>query len=121
MFPEAWRILALKGADVICHPSNLVLPGLAQRAVPIRALTNRIHVVTANRIGSEGELSFTGLSTIADPRGKVRIQASASEEEVGLVEADADLAKDKQITCRNHVFADRRPEEYSLLCAQDKT
>ena len=121
MFPEAWRVLALKGADIICHPSNLVLPGLAQRAVPIRALTNRIHVVTANRVGTEGELSFTGLSTIADPRGRVHLQASASDEEVGLVDADAEMARDKQITCRNHIFADRRPEEYSLLCAQDRT
>lgn len=121
MFPEVWRILALKGADVICHPSNLVLPGLAQRAIPIHALTNRVYVVTANRIGTEGELSFTGLSTIADPRGEVRLQASASEEGVGLVDSDAGLARDKQITSRNHVFADRRPGEYSLLCVPGNT
>jgi predicted amidohydrolase len=115
VFPEVWRILALKGADVICHPSNLVLPGLAQGAVPIHALTNRIFVVTANRVGAEGDLLFTGLSTIADPGGTVLLQASPSEEEVGIVDIDPALARDKSITARNDVLCDRRPEEYSLL------
>lgn len=115
IFPEAWRILALQGADVICHPSNLVLPGLAQRSVPIHALTNRIYIVTANRIGTERDLTFTGLSTIADPKGEILLQASSSEEEVGLVNADISLARDKDITPRNNLFADRRTEEYTLL------
>ena len=118
MFPEVWRILALKGADLICHPSNLVLPGLAQQAVPIHALTNRLYVVTANRIGTEGNLSFTGLSVIANPKGEVLLQASPSGGEVGLVEADLELARDKQITARNHIFADRRPEEYAFLVGE---
>ena len=117
IYPEVWRVLALKGADVICHPANLVLPGLAQRAVPIHALTNRVYVVTANRIGSEGELTFTGLSTLADPRGEVLAQAPPDEEAVCVVEIDVALARDKQITVRNHLFADRRPEAYAeLIC-----
>jgi predicted amidohydrolase len=119
LFPEVWRILALKGADVICHPSNLVLPGLAQRAVPIHALTNRVYVVTANRIGTEGNLSFTGLSTIANPKGEVLLQASPADREVGLVEVALELARDKEITARNHVFADRRPDEYALLLGKE--
>lgn len=117
LFPEAWRVLALQGADIIAHPANLVLPGLAQRAAPVHALINRFYVVTANRIGSEGGLTFTGLSTIADPRGEVLLQASSTGEEVGLVEVEIGLARDKQITPRNHVLADRRPEFYSLLTA----
>jgi predicted amidohydrolase len=115
IFPEVWRILALKGADVIAHPSNLVLPGLAQRAVPVHAVTNHVYVVTANRIGSEGNLTFTGLSTIADPRGEVLVQASDAGEELGMVDIDIVLARDKNMTRRNNVLADRRPEEYSLL------
>jgi predicted amidohydrolase len=114
IFPEVWRILALKGADLICHPSNLVLPGFAQRAIPIHALTNRVYIVTANRIGMEGDLSFTGLSTIADPRGDVLVQASQSEE-VGVADMDVSLSRDKMITARNDVFADRRPKDYSFL------
>lgn len=115
IFPEAWRVLALKGADIICHPSNLVLPGLAQRAVPIHALTNRYYVVTANRIGSEGELTFTGMSTIADPEGQILAQASLGEEEVSRIEIDVSLARTKEITSRNNIMADRRPDQYALL------
>jgi predicted amidohydrolase len=116
LFPEVWRILALKGADVICHPANLVLPRLAQQAVPIHALVNRVYVVTANRTGSEGKLTFTGTSIIADPRGEVLVQASATDQELRVVEVDLELARDKTITSRNDVLADRRPEEYALLC-----
>lgn len=119
IFPEVWRILALKGAEIICHPSNLVLPGFAQKAVPIHALTNRVYVVTANRIGTEGDLSFTGLSTIANPRGDILVQASQTIEEVAVRDIDAGMARDKMITPRNHVLYDRRPREYSLLTEQN--
>jgi predicted amidohydrolase len=115
MYPEAWRILALKGAEVICHTSNLVLPGLAQRAVPVHALVNRVFTITANRVGTEGELTFTGLSTIADPRGQVLGQASATGEELLTAEIDPALARNKQITAKNNLFADRLPEEYAAL------
>jgi len=115
IFPEVWRILALKGAEIICHPSNLVLPGLAQKAVPIHALTNRIYTITANRIGTEGDLSFTGLSTIANPHGDILSQASRTEEETVIKDIDIRLARDKIITKKNDLFSDRRPEEYSFL------
>lgn len=112
LFPEAWRVLALEGADVICHPSNLVLPGLAQRAVPIHAVINRVYVATANRVGTERDLTFTGLSTIADPQGNIVTQASADGEQIISADADVTLARDKNITPRNHVLADRRPDAY---------
>jgi predicted amidohydrolase len=115
IFPEVWRILALKGADIICHPSNLVLPGFAQRAIPIHALTNRVYVVTSNRIGAEGDLTFTGTSTIANPRGDILAQASGAKEELVVREIDIALSRDKMITLRNHLLTDRRPQEYTLL------
>ncbi|RLB29437.1 MAG: carbon-nitrogen hydrolase [Deltaproteobacteria bacterium] len=115
IFPEVWRILALKGAEIICHPSNLVLPGFAQRAIPIHALFNRVYVVTANRIGTEEELTFTGVSIIADPRGDILAQASRAKEEVVVREIHIALARDKMMTPRNHVLNDRRPQEYALL------
>ena len=115
IFPEVWRIMALKGAEIICHPSNLVLPGFAQKAIPIHALTNRIYIITANRIGAEGDLSFTGLSLIANPYGDILFQASQTEEEAGMQNIDILLARDKEITEKNNLFSDRRPEEYSLL------
>lgn len=112
LFPEAWRLLALKQADIICHPSNLVLPGLAQRAVPVHAVINRVYVATANRIGTEGNLTFTGMSTIASPQGNVLVQAGEDTEKVLRVDADLALARDKNITPRNHVFSDRRLDVY---------
>lgn len=115
MFPEVWRILALKGADIICHPCNLVLPGFAQQAVPVHALTNRIFVVTANRVGTEGGLTFTGQSLIAGPRGQVLTKGSETEMEAGLKTVDLSLARDKMITPNNHLCQDRRPEEYRFL------
>ena len=115
VFPEAWRILALKGADIICHPSNLVIPGLCQKSLPVHAVCNRIFVVTANRIGTERDLTFTGLSTVADPRAEILLQASPDQDEVGLVDIDLALARNKNVTPRNHVFDDRRPEEYAGL------
>jgi predicted amidohydrolase len=118
IFPEVWRVLALKGAQVICHPSNLVLPGLAQKAVPVHALMNRIYVVTANRIGTEDNLTFTGLSTIADPKGEILIQASETEETLETVTVDISAANDKLITPRNDIFADRRPSLYTDLLLQ---
>jgi predicted amidohydrolase len=115
VFPEAWRVLALKGADVICHPSNLVIPGLAQKAVPVHALINRVYIITANRTGREGDLSFTGMSLIAGPRGEVLCEAGPSDAESCLVEIAPAAARDKMVTPRNHLLQDRRPDEYMDL------
>ncbi len=114
IFPEVWRILALKGADVICHPSNLVLP-YAQQAVPVQGMLNRTFTVTSNRIGTEKNLTFTGKSIIADPLGKTLLTASSDKEEVGFVEFDLSMARNKMITPRNHLFDDRIPRLYSDL------
>ncbi|MEN8242417.1 MAG: nitrilase-related carbon-nitrogen hydrolase [Chloroflexota bacterium] len=115
MYPEAWRVLALKGADLICHTSNLVLPGLAQRAVPIHAMINRVYTITANRVGTEGELTFTGRSFIADPLGNILEEASATGEELLTGEIDVGLARNKQLTVKNDLFLDRRPADYTAL------
>lgn len=115
MYPETWRILSLKGADLICHPSNLVLPGLAQKAVPVHAMINRVFTITANRTGTESNLTFTGLSTIANPKGEILAQGSPSEDEVLLVEINPGDARDKWVTKRNNIFEDRLPEHYSCL------
>lgn len=119
-FPEAWRVLALSGADVVAHPSNLVLPGRAQRAVPIHAMANRVFAVTANRIGTERGLGFTGCSIVADPRGEVLATAAADAASTQVVAIDLALARDKQVTARNHLLADRRPELYGPLTEESQ-
>ncbi|MBK9385997.1 MAG: carbon-nitrogen hydrolase [Planctomycetes bacterium] len=114
-FPEVWRSLALDGADLIVHPSNLVLPGRCQRGVPVHAMINRLFIATANRIGTEGALRFTGESLIVDPRGEVLAKASAERPEVLRVSIDPTQAREKRVTARNDALGDRRPEHYSRL------
>lgn len=118
IFPEAARSLALKGAQVIAVPANLVLP-FAQRALPVRALENRVYTVLANRVGVERRggftYKFTGRSQIASPKMEVLARAGAREECVKVVEVDLSLADSKKVTELNDVFADRRPELYSAI------
>jgi len=117
IFPEAARTLALKGAEILCHPSNLVLP-YCQNAMVTRSLENHVFAITANRIGAEqrGErkLTFTGGSQITGTKGEILYRASTDREEVGIVEIDPQQAQDKFATPNNHIFEDRRPEKYEL-------
>ena len=117
-FPEAARSLALQGAQVICHPSNLVIPAKAQITTRARSIENKIFWILANRTGTEirGEKQFTysGLSQISDPEGKIMIQADESEEGFFSAEIDPDLAKDKSITPLCSLFKDRRTDAYQL-------
>ncbi len=119
-YPESARVLARKGAQVLLHVSNLVLPGLAQKGMVVRSLENRVFSFTANRIGVEekGEISlrFTGMSQIVSPKGEVLKRASEDSEEMLVIDFDPDEAKDKNITELNHIFRDRRPEFYDEIC-----
>ncbi|MBI5074486.1 MAG: acyltransferase [Nitrospirae bacterium] len=115
-FPESARTLALKGAEVIAHPSNLVLPFCPQ-AMPIRCLENRIYAVTANRIGTEqrkeGEaLTFIGQSQITSPKAEILVRAGSDEEILMTADIDLSLARDKKLNQYNDLFKDRRPEFY---------
>jgi predicted amidohydrolase len=111
LFPEPWRIMAQKGADLVCHPSNLLTQN-AHRCLPGISLMNRIYVATANRTGTEGGLTFNGQSLITDPTGRISIMASPDTDEVISAEIDTQLSGNKMITARNHVFDDRRPDDY---------
>jgi len=117
VFPEAARTLALKGADILCHPSNLVLP-YCQKAMKTRCLENHVFAVTCNRIGTEQragkKLTFTGGSQIVTIRGSVFTRAGAKKEAVGVMDIDPLRARHKYITEHNHLLDDRRPEMYEL-------
>ncbi|MGH2575769.1 MAG: nitrilase-related carbon-nitrogen hydrolase [Ignavibacteria bacterium] len=114
-FPEITRTLALKGAQIICHPSNLVMPH-CQDAMVIRALENQVFTITANRIGKDikrdKELSFTGKSIIVSPNGDILHIGSEDTEECFITEIDPDIALNKMITEYNNIFEDRREELY---------
>lgn len=117
-FPETARTLALKGAQIICHPSNLVLPW-CQHSMVTRSLENRVFSITANRTGIEtnGETSmeFTGQSQILSTRGEVLVRLSSDEENVGIAEINPELALDKTINDFNDAFGDRRQAFYTEL------
>jgi len=117
-FPETARCLALAGAQIIAHPSNLVLPW-CQRAMFARCIENRVYAITANRIGTETqagrELTFTGGSQVLSPLGEALAQAPNDAPAVGVVEIDPAKADDKVVAGRNHVFDDRRVEHYAGL------
>jgi predicted amidohydrolase len=120
IYPESARTLALKGADIICHPANLVLP-FCQRAMVTRCLENGVFAITANRTGKEirggKSLAYSGMSQITGPRGEVLLSAGPEEDAVGVVEIDPLKARDKMVTERNDLLADRRPELYGEITA----
>ena len=119
IFPEVARLLTLRGADLICHPANLVLT-FCQQAMTIRCIENLIFAVTANRRGTETrshtELTFTGQSQIVAPRGAVLHRAPTDCDELYVVGIDVAQARDKHLTDRNDILADRRPGYYRELC-----
>jgi predicted amidohydrolase len=116
IFPESARTLALKGAQIIAHPANLVLP-YCQNAMITRSIENQVFTITANRIGSESldnlHLTFTGQSQVTNPAGKVLYRGPLSKNAVHLVEIDPDLALVKKLNPNNNLFEDRRPEHYA--------
>jgi len=128
-FPEAARITALLGAEVLFyptaigwHPAEKAEWGTTQveswRTVQrAHAIANGVYVASPNRVGHEDEpgtdgLTFFGQSFIADPSG--RLLASAGEEETVLV-AECDPAAIES-TRRNWPFLrDRRIDAYAPI------
>ncbi len=117
LFPESARTLALKGAQIIVHPVNLVLP-YCQNAMITRCLENGVFAITANRIGTESRGSdsfkFTGMSQITGVKGEILAKASDFEETIISAEIIPQDALDKRLNEFNDKKADRRPECYFL-------
>lgn len=116
VYPESARSLALSGADLICHPANLVLPWCPD-AMITRCLENRVFAVTANRVGTESRtqppLTFIGMSQVVSPMGQRLAACGRLESGVTTVEIDV-TGNERQVTPRNHLWQDRRPEAYTL-------
>ena len=114
-FPESARTLALRGAQIVAHPANLVLP-YCQTAMVTRCLENRVFAITANRYGTEdlGEacLIFTGASQMLDTHGRRLLGAPEEANCVAICEIDPSLADDKRLGKHNDLIRDRRPELY---------
>ncbi len=116
IFPEAARTLARRGAKLIAHPSNLVLPHCPD-AMVTRCLENRCFAVTANRVGGEERvegrrLEFIGRSQVCGPGGAPLVRLGGDV--AGVAAAVIDLADaDPRLTPRNDVWEDRRPDQYT--------
>jgi 5-aminopentanamidase len=115
-YPEAARALALKGADIICHPSNLVLPNCPD-SMPVRCLENRVFAVTCNRTGSEARggkdrLTYIGNSEVVSPRGAILQRAPRDQEALCVVDIDPAEARNKSLTPYNDLLKDRRETFY---------
>jgi predicted amidohydrolase len=115
IFPESFRSLALRGADLVAHSANLVLP-FCQRVDYARAVENRVYVATANRVGVEERsgrtLAFTGESVLVAPGGDYLARLPVDAPAAAVVEVDPALARSKRLNEQNDLFGDRRPELY---------
>jgi len=118
IFPETARTLALLGADIIAHPSNLVLP-YCQKAMITRCLENRVFAITSNRIGNEqrgdDDFKFTGRSQITSYNGKILSSAPKAKEFVDIVNVDINRARDKNLNEFNNLIEDRRTKFYQYI------
>lgn len=118
IYPEVTRILALKGANLICHSVNLVM-SFCQESMKTRSIENRIFTVTANRIGEEKRngkgFLFTGKSQITDCNGGVLYRASENKEEIFAADIEIEEANNKNMNALNNLWDDRRIEYYKRL------
>ncbi|MEK6759973.1 MAG: nitrilase-related carbon-nitrogen hydrolase [Deltaproteobacteria bacterium] len=118
IFPEVARTLALRGADILCQPSNLVLPYCPQ-AMITRSIENRVYSIVANRVGTEerikgSRLDFIGQSEVVAPDGEVLWRAGGKRTASKVVDIDPRLARNKSINPLNNLFKDRREDLFAL-------
>ena len=122
-FPEAARLVALAGAQIVFYPTAIgwqfdEAPAVdaaqhdawqtIQRA---HAIANGVFVAVVNRVGREDAVKFWGQSFVADPFGRVLARASASDEEILVVECDLGVIEQVR---RNWPFLrDRRIDAYA--------
>ena len=119
-FPEWTRAAALRGAELLCVPTNWPReprpdgerPMEVMRAM-VAAATNRMAVAACDRCGIERGVEWVAGSVIAAPDGWLLAGPPAAAEPALLI-ADVDLAaaRDKSLGPRNDVLADRRTALY---------
>jgi N-carbamoylputrescine amidase len=114
-FPEPWRILTLKGADIIFHPAAIASipnPLAWEPMIRIRAIDNNIFIVSVNRVGQEEDYIHFGGSVIVGPKGEVIARAGREE---GIISATIDLNDITNARKEWQVLKDLRPEIYGRI------
>ncbi len=127
-YPEAARITALKGAEVLFYPTAIGWHpkekeqygenqyGAWMNVMKGHAVANGVFVAAANRIGLEqyidgtDGIQFWGASFIAGPQGEILAQASHDQEEILIAEVDLDLQEN--VRQNWPFFRDRRIDAF---------
>jgi N-carbamoylputrescine amidase len=123
-FPEAARLTALSGAQIIFYPTAIGYQKIDasvkdkqisawQTVQKSHAITNGVFVAAVNRTGVEDSLTFWGKSFIADPSGEVL--AEADESSTDVITAKCDLSKIEQVRRDWPFLRDRRVDHYHNL------
>ena len=120
-FPEAGRVLKLKGVQLLAVCTNWPLGSDSWQHIPqVRAMENHFHVVAADRVGQERGFRFAGHSQIVDFTGKTLAEAGEAEETILFADLDL-LGADRNRVVRVpgqwefDRIAARRPEMYGPL------
>lgn len=132
-YPEASRITALKGADILFYPTAIGWASSQDEATNTEqyyawqtiqrshAIANGVHTVSVNRTGKEGEMQFWGGSFVCNPFGTILYEASHDKEENIVVEIETDHTEHYRMHWP--FFRDRRVESYSAItkkCLKDE-
>lgn len=121
-FPELARAYGLAGAEVLVYPTaigsepdfpNFDTSHVWQTMMVAHGIANGLFIVAANRVASEGPLTFFGSSFVSDPYGRVLVQADRSSETV--IVGDLDLDSGRDWIELFPFFRTRRPEFYGAL------
>ena len=116
VFPENWRILTLKGAEIVFVPAGTGL-GLVpwgseigwEPLIRTRAYENGVFVAAVNRVGKEEGREFFGNSMIVSPRGDIVARAGQQE---AIISATVDLGEIDKARIEKPILRDLRPEIY---------
>lgn len=112
-FIETARLVALNGADVICHISNWLAERTPAPYWINRAYENRCYLMESNRWGYERTVQFSGGSCVISPDGSIQSVVDYGDG-IAYGEMDIKNSRDKSIDGET-IFVDRRPELYSAL------
>ena len=125
-WPEAFRVMALQGAEIIALGFNTPTENLHYAEPPAlrvhhhlimaqsMAFQNATWLVETAKCGSEDGFRMFGHSVIVAPTGEIAAKTTTEEDEVACFNCDIDLAQDLKRTMFNFA-AHRRPEHYKLI------
>ncbi len=127
-YPEAARLTALKGAEILIYPTAIgwwhgetAEDRLQQREAWMvmhraHAIANGVFVAAINRVGTEGELEFWGTSLVCEPGGQVIAEASTRDPEALVVPCD--LRRIEELRRGWPFLRDRRIDAYGGITSR---